>query len=818
MSTYKPGSSASFLIKVFGMETKMSVIHFSANEWISFPYSVEVGCCALEEIKSIDSFLGKDALLTVVNQDRSLPGMDRYFHGVIRRFQHTGRNGLFYLYDVELVPTFQQLCLRRNFRIFQDKKVQDIVRKVLEEWNITSDFYRFALLDEELMRGTCVQYGETDLEFVSRILEEEGIFYFFEHYKDKHVMVMSDTPAVHVPIKGNPSITVNSNDGLVPEKESISSFTLSVRQRPGVFTHRNFTFKNPPLNLTARKASTNPERFEIYQYPALHVDPKRGEDLAKTRLEQLTATQKQGHGASSSCRLIPGYKFTLANHETKSMNTEYLIIELAHGGTQPQSLEEKGDGGFSYDNTFTVIPAETTFRPPFTGEKPTVKGVQTAIVVGPKGEEINTDEYGRVRVQFHWDREGKRDDRSSCWIRVGQAWGGLSRGGQFVPRIGDEVLVDFIDGDPDRPIITGSVYNSDNMPINSLKKSITQSGFKTKTHKGSGFHELRFDDAKGKEEIYLQSEKDWNILVKNRKGLTVGGDSGAVIGKNRDLSVGGDSFTIMKGKSTEIAKEIVIAADDKLTIVSGASSIVITPGSIEFNSPIVKVNCGGGAPMPAKRPVTGNTGKGGGSGGGGGKSAGGASSPTPASGKPSAAAPSTTPAQTPETKEITDPTASSAIEKPLDTFKGTVPSGGWAELDSAGSVPEYDGWTLGSVSQGASGLGDLVSSGSSSPLLKGTGLPGAGDLVSSATSSLPGDLKNRVSQVASVLQNPASLKDIAVNEGRNRLNRELNKAKGNLFEKTGIVEAQNEANQELNKLRDILKSPRIKQEDLLKKF
>jgi type VI secretion system secreted protein VgrG len=612
MSSNNPGSTASLLFNIFGMNTKISVVHFSANEWISFPYSVEVSCCTLAEIKKLDDILGKNALLTVINSDKKSGGDNRCFHGIIRRFEYTGRNGQFYLYDAEVVPSFQQLCLRKNFRIFQDMQTQNIIQKILEEWGIHSDYHRFALVNQERMRGTCIQYGETDLDFITRLLEEEGIFYFFEHYKDKHILVMSDNMAVHVPINGKPAITVNSNDGLVPEKESINAFSLSIRQRPGIFTHRNFNFKNPPLNLTSKNTGTNPVKFEIYDYPALHINPDRGGSLAETRLEQLTAMQKQGHGQSSSCRLIPGYKFTLTEHDSKSLNDDYLIIDVTHSGSQPQSLEEMAGGGFSYDNTFTVIPAKTTFRPPVPREKPTVKGVQTAIVVGPKGEEIHTDDYGRVRVQFHWDREGKRDDKSSCWIRVAQAWGGMSRGGQFIPRIGDEVLVDFVDGDPDRPIVTGSVYNSDNMPINSLKKSITQSGFKTKTHKGEGFHELRFDDAKGSEEIFLHSQKDWNIQVNSRKGQTVGGDSGTVVGRNRDLSVGGDSFTIIKGKSTDMAKEIVLAAYDKITLVSGISSIVITPSGIKINCPQrVDINDGSTEPMPQEQPVAGCTGNGG---------------------------------------------------------------------------------------------------------------------------------------------------------------------------------------------------------------
>lgn len=623
MCAYNPGSTASLLFKVFGTDANISVVHFSANEWISFPYLVEVGCCTLTEIKKIDDILGKNALLTVINSDKKSGGDDRYFHGVIRRFEYTGRNGHFYLYNAEVVPSFQQLCLRKNFRIFQDMKTQSIIQKILEEWGITSDYHRFALVNQERMRGTCVQYGETDLDFITRLLEEEGIFYFFKHYKDKHVLVMSDDTAVHVPIKGKPSITVNSNDGLVPEKESINSFSLSIRQRPGVYTHRNFTFKNPPLNLTAQNTGTNPARFEIYEYPALHVEPDRGERLAVARLEQLTAMQKQGHGRSSSCRLTPGYKFTLTNHEAKSLNGEYLITEVTHSGSQPQSLEEKAGGDFSYDNTFTVIPATITFRPPAPGEKPTVKGVQTAIVVGPKGEEIHTDEYGRVRVQFHWDREGQRDDKSSCWIRCGQSWGGLTRGSQFIPRIGDEVLVDFIDGDPDRPLIVGSVYNSDNMPINNLKKSITQSGFKTKTHKGNGFHELRFDDAKGKEEIYLQSEKDWNILVKNNETETVYVNKAETIGVAKELTIGAgyqvtvggamnESVALAKAEevglnrveavgvdniikvgsnySLDVGEKCVITADTSITLLCGSSTITLEPQLITINSPLVKIN------------------------------------------------------------------------------------------------------------------------------------------------------------------------------------------------------------------------------------
>jgi type VI secretion system secreted protein VgrG len=237
-----------------------------------------------------------------------------------------------------------------------------------------------------------------------------------------------------------------------------------------------------------------------------------------------------------------------------SLNQEYLLTEVSHAGTQPQTLEEYGDGSSSYSNSFSVIPADVQYRPVRQTPRPLVTGVQTALVVGPQGEEIYTDEYGRVKVQFHWDRVGQKNDKSSCWLRVAQTWGGGNWGSQFIPRIGDEVLVSFIEGNPDRPLVTGSVYNGDNIPINPLTKSITQSGFRSKTHKGQGFNELRFDDANGAEEVYLQGQKDWNILIKNDKGQTVGHDETLSVGQDRTKSVGRNQSATIGGNNDKTVK------------------------------------------------------------------------------------------------------------------------------------------------------------------------------------------------------------------------------------------------------------------------
>lgn len=550
---HNPASKACYLFEIFGQSEEISVVNIWSNEALSKLYTTQVTLVSPSEIRSFDDLIGQEALLTIINNDPDSGG-DRYFHGIVRKFEQVGKNGRFYLYAAEVVPALQQLSLRRNCRIFQKMQVQEIVKKILEEGGIYSDCYRFALTNQERLRKFCVQYRETDLDFISRLLQEEGIFYFFEHYKDRHVLVMGDDPIVHVPIQGKPSITLNTQDGLVAEKESIQFFSFSQRLRSGVFAHRNFNFKKPSLDLTANKKGTTPRKLEVYDYPGLHVDPGRGEYLAKVRLEELTATRQQGHGHGSSRRLIPGYTFSLTDHQTKSLNAEYLILDVTHSGSQPQVMEEVGGGAASYSNQFNVIPAKTPFRPPLSIGKPVVKGVQTAIVVGPPGEEIHTDRYGRIKVQFHWDRDGKRNDGSSCWLRPAQGWGGGGWGMVMLPRVGDEVLVDFVDGDPDRPVIVGSAYNEENLPLYGLPAKKTVSTLKTRSYpKGSldNYNELRFEDMKGSEEIYLQGEKDWNILIKNDKGQTVGHDETLRVENNRDKSVGVDQYVSIGNNHTE---------------------------------------------------------------------------------------------------------------------------------------------------------------------------------------------------------------------------------------------------------------------------
>jgi type VI secretion system secreted protein VgrG len=608
-------SDPQFLFQINGKDYETRVVEFDAIEGISCSYEINLTLAVpIPDRIAFDEVAGLEALLTIKSgkpapfnvKTRKQEDMNRYFHGIINKVKLAGRIGDFNIHRVQLVPSLWLLSLERDCRIFQNKPLEKIISTVLEERNIKGDRVRFALNRKDIKKEYCVQYRETDLNFISRLMEEEGIFYFFEHEKDKHTLVITDNVGHCFSIKGKAEVVFNTSDGLNADEESIAAFNFSQRIRPGAFTHTSFNYEHTSNDLKIEKQGNHFNRIEVYDYSGKHLSQEEGRILADVRLEEQKLLKMKGKGLSNCPRLTPGYTFTLSDSDSNLPEKEYLIVAVAHSGEQPQSLDEYGNGSCSYENGFIGLPAKTPFRPNRITPKPVITGLQTATVVGPKGEEICTDEYGRIVVHFHWDRLGERDDTSSCWIRVAQAWGGLTRGAQYIPRIGDEVLVDFLEGDPDRPIVTGSVYNSDNMPINSLKKSITQSGFKTKTHKGSGFHELRFDDAKGKEEIFLHSQKDWNVVVKNNEAKTVGNALVNRVGKTATV-VAGEQLHLICGNAS-----IVLDHSGKI-VIHGTEVFVSSSGALHLDGKPIQLNMGGAtgisaALMPAMQAVTGATG------------------------------------------------------------------------------------------------------------------------------------------------------------------------------------------------------------------
>jgi type VI secretion system secreted protein VgrG len=460
-------------------------------------------------------------------------------------------------------------------RIFQDKSAVDIVKIILNEHGISGDQVRFSLTKQYEPREYCVQYRETDFDFISRLLEEEGIFYFFQHDKQKHTMILGDASSVHVPIQGKSSVSFRLPAGLVESEEHIYYYHFSNEVKPGAVKLRDFEFKKPRLNLETSSSLGKMPELEVYDYPGRYYKSDRGNHLNKVRLESITYDAKLGQGRSNCRRLTPGFTYSLSEHIQDDLNKSYLITETTHWGEQTQSLEidaGAGNDGKIYENSFQCIPADVPYRPPKMTPQPIVHGIQTAIVVGPKGEEIYTDEFGRVKVQFHWDREGKSDEKSSCWIRVSHPWAGGNWGGMFLPRVGQEVIVDFIEGDPDRPIITGRLYNGEKKPPYELPSEKTKSVIISNSSKGGGgSNEIRFEDKKGEEEFYIHAQKDKNIKIENNRGV--------IIGVNDDLDVkSGDKKTkVLQGLYELTAKDIKITGLNSIKIVCGA-------GSIEFDA------------------------------------------------------------------------------------------------------------------------------------------------------------------------------------------------------------------------------------------
>ncbi len=550
-------SDAQFTFTFLDLDHEVSVLSFNAIENVSHLSGATLMLVS-EQILSCKDVVRQEGVLTIINPEGA-NAPDRYFHGIVRKFRHAGMKDRFHIYEAQLVPSLWLLSLKQNCRIFQDMKLQDIIGKILQESGITADLFTFRLAHEDIFNKFNMQYNETDLHFISRLLEKEGIFYFFEHYKDKHVLVFSDTDAYYQDIKGDTSIPLNAGGMVSANKISISSFDFSDRLRPGIHTHTNYNFKTPSVNLETdfKSEYNNPdEPFEVYSYPGSYGKTDRGERLTQIRLETIAALKEKGRGVSNCTRLTSGAVFQLTSHNNPEFNREYFLFGVTHGGNQPGVLKEQApkDVVPGYSNAFLVIPSSVTYRPEQRHEKPMVPGLLSAIVTGPKGEEIWPDEYGRVNVQFHFDREGKMDEKSSCWLRTIQFWNGTTWGSQFIPRVGDEVLVTFVDGNMDYPIIMGSAINEAKQPNYNLPANKTQSGIRTRSTPGGNpdnYNELRFEDKKGSEEVFLQGEKDWNILIKNDKGQYVGNDETLNVRNNRSKTIGVDQTETVGSNHTE---------------------------------------------------------------------------------------------------------------------------------------------------------------------------------------------------------------------------------------------------------------------------
>ena len=544
MSTYRtpgvtsavlPNNQARFELAIQGSDATWSVLRWEAQEGVSTLYQLRV-TAVVEGTVAPDALIGSDALFTAHGHDAS-----RLFHGIVASVSEGGRGLRDSFVEIAIVPRAWRLLYAVNCRIFQQKSVPEIVTAVLQEHGIQGDRVRMRTSGSHPPHEYCVQYRESDWAFISRLCEEEGIFYYFEHAESDHALVFADQAQAHEPIEGDAAVWLRDVTGQVESREFISRFWFTARIGTDRVRLQDFNFVRPAADLGSNAAGQTPYALEFYDYPGGHEDGSAGRRLAQLRLEEQACAQQTAHAQSNCVRMTPGRRFTLSDVDGRlrdELRRDYTVLAVRHRGDQRAAHADGAATSVEYENDFDVLPAAVVFRPPRTTPRPVVQGVQTAIVVGPSGEEIYTDPHGRVKVHFHWDRLGQRNQSSSCWIRVSQAWAGEGYGFIAIPRIGHEVVVSFLEGDPDRPLITGRVYHGTNVSPYDLPGSATRTTLKSNSSPGGGgSNELRFEDAAGSEEVYLHGQKDWNILIEHDKGQRVGHDETHHVGHDRTKTV-----------------------------------------------------------------------------------------------------------------------------------------------------------------------------------------------------------------------------------------------------------------------------------------
>ncbi|MHC4323253.1 MAG: type VI secretion system Vgr family protein [Planctomycetota bacterium] len=503
-------------------EDVLLLISFSGTEQLGrlFEYNLEL---ASEDYQiEPENIIGQNVSihLNLVN------GGARYFNGYVSHFTQVTTSDQLARYKATVVPWFWFLTRVADCRIFQEKTVPEIIEQIFRDRGFTD--FENGLSGEYRKWEYCVQYRETDFNFISRLMEQEGIYYFFKHDNGKHSLVLADSASAHEPYPDFDQLEYHPADKGTISEECISDWIVETQLQSCSFALNDFDFKNPQGDLQARKSISRGHAaadFEIYDYPGKYTKTSEGEDYTKKRIEEIQAQYEVATAGSDSRGICAGYTLSLTEHPREDQNDEYLITSVEYhieGGESFSSDAEDGQDIVSC--VFTAIKKSQPFRSPRITPKTKVSGPQTALVVGPEGEEIYTDKYGRVKVKFHWDHYAEGDENSSCWIRVAQLWAGKNWGAMYIPRVGQEVIVDFLEGDPDRPIITGRVYNEQAMPPYGLPDNKTISTLKSKSYEGGGFNEIRFEDLWDREQIYIHAQNNLDIRVNHDRYETVGTD------------------------------------------------------------------------------------------------------------------------------------------------------------------------------------------------------------------------------------------------------------------------------------------------------
>ncbi len=534
--------------------------------------SMQAELVSLKEDISFEDLLGTNATISLKLIDGT-----RFFNGYITSVTQIGNQGSFAVYEAIIHPWLWFLTRTTDCRIFQNQTVPDIVKTVFRDLGYTD--FKEKLSNNYPLQDYCVQYRETDFNFVSRLLEQEGIYYYFIQEDGRHELILADGYSSHQPIPAPSSIPFYPPDEAVVRKEAACTHWHVAKQvLPGKYMLNDFDFKRPRASLLSSHTIPRSHAiadYEVYDYPGEYTQIDAGNSYARTRIEELHADYEQVSGRSDVRTLLVGGLFTLAEHPREDQNREYLLTAVTQTlHSDAFEGQTTTSGQHLYSNHFTGIDSKTPFRPARLTPKPHIRGPQTAMVVGPAGEEIYTDEHGQVKLQFHWDRYGKSDENSSCWVRVSQVWAGKNWGAMHIPRIGQEVIVEFLEGDPDHPIITGRVYNGEQIPPYGLPANKTQSGIKSRSSKdgsGANFNEIRMEDKKGNEQLYIHAEKNQDNIVENDETTSIGHDRTETVGHDETITIGNN-------RSEQVGVNETIAIGNNRTETVGVNE-TITIGS-----------------------------------------------------------------------------------------------------------------------------------------------------------------------------------------------------------------------------------------------
>ncbi|EOE6855968.1 type VI secretion system Vgr family protein [Cronobacter sakazakii] len=543
----------------------------SGREALSEPFMFTLTLLGTDARADRSALLGQPVTVTIPTQALMTP---RYLNGKVTRVAVSAveLSGTRYAaYELTVEPDLWPMQRDRNLRIFQGQTVPQIVKTLLGESRVNM---------EERLSGSyrvweyCVQYQESSLDFISRLLELEGIAYHFRHEQDRHTLILTDAPGQYEPFPGYETIPYHvTPSGGSTDEEGISQWALEDSVTPGIYSLDDYDFRKPNAWLFQARQnplSPQPGSIDVYDWPGRFVEHGHGEFYARIRQERWQVEHRQTQGTATALGIAPGHTFVLRNAPFFGDNGEYLTT-VAHYRFEENRYASGPDSNTLHEIRFEVIPADVPYRPAQKTPWPRTYGPQTAKVVGPQGESIWTDKYGRVKVKFHWDRLGKGDDTSSSWVRVSSAWAGQGFGGVQIPRVGDEVVVDFINGDPDRPLITGRVYNEASMPPWALPAAATQMGFLSRSKDGSpdNANALRFEDKAGEEQVWLHAEKNMDTEIEN--------DETHSVGSNRTKTIGANETTTVKKNRTEtvVENETITVHQNRTETVDGNETITI---------------------------------------------------------------------------------------------------------------------------------------------------------------------------------------------------------------------------------------------------